>query len=129
MALSKAEWKRREEEEDAELYLFPWLTWGEFRRWPLRRQQELRQKFTQQGATVVGFWKDCALGKCRRAKRCVGFLSEAQYKAGFNPAFPPCARGEEPRRAKIMDEGIEKLYPSKPGPKYAGRASDGGEAY
>ncbi|MCC2608450.1 hypothetical protein [Neorhizobium petrolearium] len=127
MALSEAEWKRREEEEDAEPWYFG-MTWGEFRRLPERKQHEIRQRVTQFGATHVGFWKDCALGKCRRAKRCVGFLSDAQYKAGYNAAYPPCARGEETRRAKILYDGLEKLFPSRNDePKYAGRPSDGVE--
>ncbi|MDR6820277.1 hypothetical protein J2X76_005474 [Neorhizobium sp. 2083] len=71
MALSEAEWKRRQEKEDAEPHYFG-MTWGEFRRLPERKQQETRQRLTQFGATHVGFWKDCTLGKCRRARRCIG---------------------------------------------------------
>ncbi|CDZ73324.1 Hypothetical protein NGAL_HAMBI2610_49560 [Neorhizobium galegae bv. orientalis] len=125
MALSEAEWKRRQEEEDAEPAYFG-MTWGEFRRLPERQQQETRQRLSQLGATHVGFWKDCTLGKCRRARRCVGFLSEAQYKAGYNAAYPPCARAEEPRRAKIYYDGICRLFPEgDEQPKYDGRRKTG----
>ncbi|WP_454848118.1 hypothetical protein [Rhizobium binxianense] len=122
MALSAAEWKRREEEEDAQPYLFKDLTWGEFRRLPKRRQHEIRQSSIQYGATYVGFWRDCNLGKCRRAKRCVGFLTDAQYEAGYNPAYPPCARNDEERRIHIFEEGLMKLFPDDQ-PKYDGRQS------
>jgi hypothetical protein len=121
MALSEAEWKRREEEEDAEPWYFG-MTWGEFRRLPERQQQEIRQRFSQFGATHVGFWKDCSLSKCRRAKGCVGFLTDAQCKAGYNDAHPPCARKQEARRAKIYYEGACKLFPTADDePKYDGR--------
>lgn len=122
MPLSEAEWKRRQEEEDAQPHLFSWLTWGEFRRLPERQKHELRQRVTQQGATHVGFWKDCNLGKCRRAKRCIGFLTDAQYEAGYNPAYPPCTRKDGDRRARILYEGLMKLYPEMDDqPKYDGR--------
>jgi hypothetical protein len=126
MALSEAEWKRRQEEEDAEPWYFG-MTWGEFRILSEREQHHIRQRVTQFAATHIGFWKDCDLGKCRRAKRCCGFLTDAQFKQGYNPAFPPCARKQEARRAKIC-AGLDALEGREnDAPKYAGRPSDRGE--
>ncbi len=126
MALSEAERKRRQEEEDAEPWYFG-MTWGEFLILPEREQDRIRQRFTQFGATHVGFWKDCDLAKCRRAKRCCGFLTEAQYAEGYNRAYPPCARKQEARRAKIY-KGLNELAGRRGDtPKYDGRPSDRGE--
>ncbi|TWF53215.1 hypothetical protein [Neorhizobium alkalisoli] len=127
MAISEAERKRRQDELDAEPWYFG-IPWGVFRQMPVLEQNHIRQKVAQFGATKVGFWKDCSLAKCRRAKRCCGFLSDAQRKQGYNPAYPPCARGEEPRRARIYFEGIRPYGDeAEQVPKYAGRASDRGE--
>lgn len=130
MARSKEEWRRRNEEANARPYLFGY-TVGQFDALPLSQQRRLRQRFTQYGATFVGLWKDCDLAKCRRAKRCVGYLSEAQLAKGYNESYPPCARGEEEMRAKIYHEGLEALAAIYGGdddeedePKYAGRPSD-----
>ncbi len=124
MALSKAEWQRRKEKEDAQPSYFG-MTMGEFDALPLREQQRTRQRYTQYGATYIGFWKDCNLAKCRRAKRCCGFLTEAQYALRYPEAFPPCTRGEEKRRARILYEGLEVLAGRmNDTPKYAGRPSD-----
>jgi hypothetical protein len=123
MPLSEAERRRRQEEEDAEPWYFG-MTWGEFRVLSQREQDRVRQRLTQLAATHVGFWKDCSLGRCRRAKRCCGFLTDAQYEQGYNPAYPPCARKQEARRARIY-EGLDQLAGRRDDtPKYAGRPSD-----
>jgi len=129
MTVSAAEWKRRQEKEDAELWYFD-ITWGEFRVMTERQQNRIRQRYTQYGATYVGFWKDCNLAKCRRAKRCSGFLTEAQYARGYPQGYPPCTRAEEARRAKILYDGLDVLAGLRSQdrkyqePKYNGRPSD-----
>ncbi|WJH38944.1 hypothetical protein N7E02_18630 [Aliirhizobium terrae] len=123
MAMSKDEWMRRVAEANAQPAYFG-LTWGEFDSLPEREQHRIRQRVTQFAATHIGFWKDCNLGRCRRAKRCCGFLTDAQFKQGYNPAYPPCARKQEARRAKIY-AGLEALDGRRDDtPKYAGRPSD-----
>jgi len=126
MALSAAEWKRRQEEEDVEPAYFG-LTWGEFRRLPERQQFEIRQRITQFGATHIGFWKDCNLARCRRTKRCVGFLTDAQYAQGYDVAFPPCIRKQEERRARVFNAVCALYQSSDSEPKYDGRRGADGE--
>jgi hypothetical protein len=104
------------------------MTWGEFRVLSRREQQKIRQRVSQFGATHIGFWKDCQLVKCRRARRCCGFLTEAQYALGYPDAFPPCTRGEEARRASIRYDGLDAVFGGgAAAPKYAGRPSDRNE--
>ena len=119
MVLSAAERKRRREEEDAELY-FSNLTRGEFYRLPERTRHEALQGFCQVSTTYLGYWKDCDLGKCRRAKRCVGFLTDAQYAASCLKAFPPCVRDTEQRRAATVGAFKNVFRSAKDLPPYHG---------
>ncbi len=120
MAVSKEEWKRRQEAADAEPAYFG-LTWGEFNRLPLRQQQEIRQRVSQFGASHIGLWKTCNLAKCRRARACRGFLTEAQYAAGYLEAFPPCVGLDGERKAQVL-AALDILFPPRdPSPKYDGR--------
>jgi hypothetical protein len=108
MALSKAEWQRRKEEDDARPSYFG-LTRGEFNQLSEQEQEWVLQMVMQLGATDLGYWKDCALGKCRRARRCAGFVTQAQARDGYNTAFPPRVRKQEPRRAEIFNRTCELL--------------------
>ncbi|WP_132521045.1 hypothetical protein [Rhizobium sp. BK376] len=53
-------------------------------------------------ATVLGYWKSCSLSPCRRAKRCKGFLTEAQYEERYHRACPPCVGKSVERHAEIV---------------------------
>jgi hypothetical protein len=119
MVMSEAERQRRQESQDAE----PWfggMTFGAFRELPARKKNEIYQRYSQCGATHIGLWKDCTLGKCRRAKRCSGFLTDAQYAAGYATAYPPCVRMQEERRYAVF-KALDVLFPSQDAPpKYDG---------
>ena len=124
MVMSEAERQRRQDRQDAE----PWfggMTFGAFRQLPRRKQHEIHQRYSQCGATHIGLWKDCTLGKCRRAKRCSGFLTDAQYAAGYATAYPPCVRMQEERRSAVF-KALEELFPPKDAPpKYDGTQNGG----
>jgi hypothetical protein len=102
MAMKSEEERRREmEEEDRRLFM-PGLTYGEYRRLTEREQHRACQKLTQLPATVLGYWKSCSLSPCRRAKRCKGFLTEAQYDERYHRACPPCVGKSVERHAEIV---------------------------
>jgi hypothetical protein len=102
MAMKSEEERRREmEEEDRRLFM-PGLTYGEYRRLMEREQHRACQKLTQLPATVLGYWKSCSLSPCRRAKRCKGFLTEAQYEERYHRACPPCVGKSVERHAEIV---------------------------
>ncbi len=126
MVRSAEERRRILEEENAQPYMFG-FTWGEFHSLPQRQQQKLYQRLTQYGTSHVGFWKTCDLGKCRRAKRCCGFLTEAQYAQSYNDAYPPCVGESEERRQEAFD-ALCKLFPDpeEETPKYNGRPGEFG---
>ena len=46
---------------------------------------------TRLAASECGFWKDCSIATCRRARACRGRLTAAQmhHDAGYHPYFPP----------------------------------------
>jgi len=59
---------------------------------------------TRLAASECGFWKDCPVSACRRARACRGRLTDAQLQpdAGYHRLFPPCTRAEEDRRQEIL---------------------------
>jgi len=59
---------------------------------------------TRLAAGECGFWKDCAIPGCRRARACKGRLTAAQMQHGssYHPYFPPCTRANEDRRQAIL---------------------------
>ncbi|MDY6963134.1 MAG: hypothetical protein SV862_14705 [Pseudomonadota bacterium] len=129
MARSAEECRRIIEEEDRQPYL-PGYTWGEFSRLAPRQKSREWQKLTQRVTSFMGCWKTCDLSACRRARACRGFLTEAQYKAGYHDAFPPCIgpRGERHQEALNNWRPAFGLPPEEDdGPKYDGRPSDRGE--
>jgi hypothetical protein len=59
---------------------------------------------TRLAAGECGFWKDCVIPGCRRARACRGKLTAAQIQhgSGYHPYFPPCTRANEDRRQTIL---------------------------
>jgi hypothetical protein len=109
---SEEEWRRQIEEEDRQPFM-PGLTYGEYRRLTPREQNRAYQKFTQLPATVLGYWKSCSLSPCRRAKRCKGFLTEAQYDERYHRACPPCVGKSVQRHAEIVKTLKELVQQAK----------------
>ncbi len=100
---SEEECRRLMEEEDRQPHITG-LTCGEFQRLTPREKSRALQRITQIPASFLGYWKGCSLSSCRRAKRCKGFLTEAQYsEGGYHTSFPPCLGKGAPRHAEILD--------------------------
>ena len=79
------------------------MTYAEFHALPERRREQYFLRLAQAGATRIGFWRDCPVPACRRAKACKGFLTEAQRAENrYHTCFPPCTRAEESRRHQIL---------------------------
>ncbi len=127
MARSEAENRRLTEEEDRQLVL-PWMTWGELRRLSPRQKSHEYQKFTQPVMTYLGRHSACKLPSCRRARKCKGFISEAQYQeGGYHDAFPPClGKGGafHSQALAAMDAMSGRQQVADDTSKYAGRPSD-----
>ena len=129
MRMSEEEKRRLREEEDNELKL-PWMTYREFDRLTPRQQSHELQKFTQRVTSHMGFWKTCDLSRCRRARACKGFLTEAQYRGnpGWHDAFPPCVGPGGARHAEVL-ACMARISGAREedGPKYDGRRNGDGE--
>jgi len=59
---------------------------------------------TRLAASECGFWKDCHIPACPRARACRGRLTAAQMQPGarYPRYFPPCTRADEDRRQAIL---------------------------
>jgi hypothetical protein len=106
MVMSKEERERNAWLYENEPYMNG-LSRSQFDNLPDDERDRHAQIMMQVPATFLGYWKNCDLSVCRRARQCRGFLSKAQRETGgYNRSYPPCT-GLRGWRQPEMLEALE----------------------
>jgi hypothetical protein len=84
------------------------LTEDEYYSLPVSVRARNWLRATRPMADKLGYWRNCRLPVCRRAKACRGEVRPEDNVEERDTAYPPCAHGDEERRHEIIRTGMEE---------------------
>lgn len=93
-----------------ELALFG-VDFVDFGNWPEGEKNRRYRVMIRVAASIFGYWKDCDISSCRRARCC-----RPVEKAAVGPSdyLPPCVRCDDLERMKEIDEAPERIWGREP---------------